>query len=189
MTALPEWTYSSPDGLTAEEYDVLPEDFCRRIEVVDGAIVLSPSPRRTHQRVVQRLANLLDSACGPSLAAVIDSDLRLRDVPLLNRRPDIVVYDSSVPDDQVLRPGHCLLVVEVMSPGSITTDRVDKPAEYSAADIPHFWRVEIDEAGRVAVHRFRFDATTRTYAAIGVDMDKLVVTDPVQLSIGFSELL
>jgi Uma2 family endonuclease len=62
-------------------------------------------------------------------------DLRLRDVPLLNRRPDIVVYDASVPDDAVLRPQHCLLVVEVMSPDSVTADQADKPAEYAAAGI------------------------------------------------------
>jgi Uma2 family endonuclease len=35
--------------------------------------------------------------------------------------------------DAVLRPEHCLLVVEVMSPGSVTADQTDKPAEYAAA--------------------------------------------------------
>ncbi len=73
-------------------------------------------------------------------------DLRLRDTPLLNRRPDAVLYDASLPDDAVLRPQHCALVVEVMSPGSVTTDQTDKPAEYAAARIPHYWRVEHDPA-------------------------------------------
>jgi D-3-phosphoglycerate dehydrogenase len=41
---------------------------------------------------------------------------------LLNRRPDAVIYDASLPDDAVLRPQHCTLVVEVMSPGSVTAD-------------------------------------------------------------------
>jgi Uma2 family endonuclease len=42
------------------------------------------------------------------------------------------------------RPEHCLLVVEVMSPDSVTTDQIDKPAEYAAFGILHFWRVELE---------------------------------------------
>ena len=34
------------------------------------------------------------------------------------------------------------LAVEIVSPGSVTTDRVTKPAQYAAAGIRHFWRVE-----------------------------------------------
>ena len=39
-------------------------------------------------------------------------------------------------------PQDCALVIEVMSPGSVTTDQNDKPAKYAAARIAHFWRVE-----------------------------------------------
>jgi hypothetical protein len=35
-TALPGWM-DLPDGLGAAEYEPLPEDICRRIEIVDGA--------------------------------------------------------------------------------------------------------------------------------------------------------
>jgi hypothetical protein len=62
-----------------------------------------------------------------------DVDLRLRDIRLLNRRPDAVIYDAALPDDEVLRPQYCTLVVEVMSPGSVTAGQTDKPAEYAAA--------------------------------------------------------
>jgi len=185
MTALPEWMVG---GLTAADYDALPEDICRQIEVVDGSVVVSPSPRRPHQRVVQRLVNVLDTACGSGFAAVIDVDLRLHDVPLLNRRPDIVVYDAAVPGDAVLRPQHCLLVVEVMSPGSVTADRIDKPGEYAAAGIAHFWRVEFDDERTLTVFRYRLDPTTRTYASAGISTDKLVVSDPLPVSVDLSEL-
>jgi len=49
----------------------------------------------------------------------------------------------------VLRPQHCTLVVEVMSPGSVTADQTDKPAEYAVSRIPHYWRVEHDPAEQV----------------------------------------
>jgi Uma2 family endonuclease len=108
-------TIPHPEGLTAEDYEALPEEFCRSIEVVDGAIILPPVPRKPHQRVVRRLANAIEVAADDRVA--VDIDLRLRDVPLLNRRPDIAVYDASGFDDTVLRPEQCLLVVEVMSLG------------------------------------------------------------------------
>jgi hypothetical protein len=38
-----------PDGLSAAEYEVLPEDICRRIEIVDGAIIVNAAPRCLHQ--------------------------------------------------------------------------------------------------------------------------------------------
>lgn len=187
MTALPDWMVG---GLTATDYEALPEDICSHIEVVDGAVVVSARPRRPHQRVVRKLANVIEAACPPQLAVDIDVDLRLRDVPLLNRRPDVVVYDSSLPDDQLLRPEHCLLVVEVMSPGSVTTDRIDKPAEYSAAGIGHFWRVEFDDdEQKLTVFRYQLDPTTRTYSSAGASAGKMVVSDLLDISVDLAELL
>jgi hypothetical protein len=44
-TALPGWM-DLPDGLSAAEYEALPEDICRRIEIVDGAIIVNAAPPR-----------------------------------------------------------------------------------------------------------------------------------------------
>jgi Uma2 family endonuclease len=191
MTALPEWMVLPPEGLTAERYEALPEDVCRRVEIVDGAIVVNAAPRRQHQLIARRLANILEETCDTGLAVATDVDLRLRDVPLLNRRPDIVVYDSALPDEAVLRPRHCHLVVEVMSPGSITTDQTDKPAEYATAGIEHFWRVENgnDEAPKLAVFRYRLDPTTGTYASSGVSTGTMVITDPFALTVDLGDLV
>jgi len=189
LTALPDWM-DFPDGMSAEDYDALPEEICRRIEIVDGAIIVNASSRRLHQNISRRLANALEAACSPSLMVSIDVDLRLRDVPLLNRRPDAVLYDASLPDEAVLRPQHCTLVVEVMSPGSVTTDQTDKPAEYAAARIPHYWRVEHHPAeNALSVFCYRFDPTTGSYASAGVHMGKMTVTDPITLTLDLTSLL
>jgi Uma2 family endonuclease len=189
MTALPDWM-DLPNGLGAEEYKALPEDICRRIEIVDGAIIVNAAPRRLHQDISRRLANILETACKPALAVSTDVDLRLRDIPLLNRRPDAVVYSASLPDDAVLRPQHCALVVEVMSPGSVTTDQTDKPAEYAASGIMHYWRVEHDASERnLSVFCYRLDPTTGTYASAGVHSGKLTVVDPVSVTIDLTTLL
>ena len=108
------------EGITVAAYDALPEDVCRLIEVIDGGVVVLPAPRRSHQILVPRLADVLEAWCGPDLAVATGADLRVREVPLLNRRPDIVVFDAGTPDDRVLRPEDCRLVVEVMSAASVT---------------------------------------------------------------------
>lgn len=190
MTALPDWMIPRPMGLTAEEYDALPEEVSRSIEIIDGAVFVTPAPLRPHQRIGRRLANVIEDAAGKRFAVDVDIDLRLRDVPLLNRRPDIVVYDASLPDDAVLRPSHCVLVVEVMSPGSVTTDQIDKPGEYAAARIEHFWRVEeIDTAKRaMTVFRYQLDQPTLRYELTGIDTDALTVAEPISLSIKLADL-
>jgi Uma2 family endonuclease len=177
----------SGDGLSAADYEALPEEVCRQIEIVDGGVVVSPSPRRAHQRIARRLANALEAAASDRIAVEIDVDLRLRDVPLLLRRPDVVVYDGSLSDDVVLRPEHCLLLVEVMSPGSVTTDRNDKPSEYAASGIEHFWRVEFSDE-KVVVFRYRLEPTSRTYVLTGSETDVLIVTEPLDLKLDLDEL-
>jgi Uma2 family endonuclease len=54
--------------------------------------------------------------------------------------------EAAVEGDAKALRAHCALVVEVMSPGSVTTDQTDKPAEYAAARILHYWRLEQDPA-------------------------------------------
>ncbi|MBB4910265.1 Uma2 family endonuclease [Actinophytocola algeriensis] len=191
MTALPDWMVRSGEGLTVADYEALPEEVSRQIEILDGTVKVSPSPSRAHQRITRRLANALENAfeaADPNgLAVDFDVDLRLRDVPLLLRRPDVVVFDASLPGDEVLRPDHCLLVVEVMSPGSTTADRMDKPTEYAASGIEHFWRVEHDDQV-INVFRYQLDPMTRTYALVGLDKGKLVINDPVELVLDLETL-
>lgn len=189
VTALPGWM-DLPDGLGAADYEALPEDICRRIEVVDGAIIVNAAPRRLHHDICRRLANALEAACGAAFAVSIDVDLRLRDIPLLNRRPDVVIYDVALPDEEVLRPQHCLLVVEVMSPGSVTADQTDKPAEYATSRIPHYWRVEHDPAEKIlSIFCYRLDPTTGTYTSAGVHTGKMTVTEPVAVTVDLTTLL
>lgn len=181
---LPGWLQLSPEGVTAAGYEAMPEEVCRRVEIVDGAVVVLPAPLRSHQRLVRRLADVLEADCGRELAVVTGADLRVREAPLVNRRPDIVVYDARVPDEQVLRPGDCRLVVEVMSAGSVTADRVSKPAQYAAAGIGHYWRVE-DGDGFAAcrVVRHVLDPHAQLYVIDGVDEGSLSVTSPFGLTI------
>src|ERR1051326_7251652 len=124
MTALPgdDWLYSikpQPELVTAEMYQRLPEEISRAIEIVDGYIVYCEAPSPQHQIAARRLANLIEVAAtaamkrsGGCLAVNIDVDLRLHDIPLLNRRPDVVLY-RCLEEGERLRAEHAQLVVEV----------------------------------------------------------------------------
>jgi Uma2 family endonuclease len=191
VTALPTWLTEQPENITASEYEAMSEEVCHRIEIIDGIAVLAPAPRRPHQRISRRLSNTFEGVCGDDFEVETDIDLRLHDVPLLNRRPDVVIYDAGLSNDAVLRPEHCLLVMEVMSPGSETSDQVHKPGEYAAAGITHFWRVENpDDTGKnLSIFCYRLNPTTRTYVLTGEHTGKMTITDPFDISIDFDDLL
>jgi hypothetical protein len=104
MPALPGevWLLSlrpQPSPVTAEDYEALPEAIARAIEIVDGYVVHCAAPTPDQQTANRRLANLLERHAAAAmreghecLTVNTDVDLRLRDLPLLNRRPDVAVY-------------------------------------------------------------------------------------------------
>lgn len=108
----------------------------RRHQIVDGMVIVSPSDSKRHNPLARILANALEAAAGPDWNADTDFDVRLQDVPLANRRPDVIVYRAETIDLMPTRPEHVLLVVEVVSPGSETTDRIVKVDQYAKAGIP-----------------------------------------------------
>jgi hypothetical protein len=97
----PAWMHQQ---VTAEQYAAWTEEQCAGIEIVDGMVLVSPGASKRHNRLI-----------------------RLQDVPLNNRRPDVTVYRADSIDVTPTRPEHVLLVVEVVSPGSETTDGSSRP--------------------------------------------------------------
>jgi len=172
----PAWMHAQ---VTAEQYDSWSKEQCAGIEVVDGMIVVSPSASKRHNRLARILANALDATAGPDWNADTDFDVRLQDVPLTNRRPDVVVYRADTLDITPTRPEHVLLVVEVVSPGSETTDRIVKVDQYAKAGIPFYWRIEQSVTGLPLVYTYLLDP------ASGVYRDDVVFTGVVKAAAPF----
>lgn len=126
-------------------------------------VVVSPSASKRQNRLARILANALDAAAGADWNADTDFDVRLQDVPLTNRRPDVIVYRSETIGLTPTRPEHVLLVVEVVSPGSETTDRIVKVDQYAKAGIPFYWRVEQAATGVPIVYTYVLDPATKAY--------------------------
>jgi Uma2 family endonuclease len=128
-------TTTTPTGLTVDDLEAMPDDG-RRYELIDGAIVMTPAPEVTHQRISYRLQRLLADAAGPGwevFAAPTDLDL-----PGGNRvEPDLIVVEAGRTGPRLSLP--VVLVLEIVSGGSRTHDRVTKRAAYAEAGLPAYW--------------------------------------------------
>jgi Uma2 family endonuclease len=140
--------------LTAEQYDALPENSLR--ELVDGVIRIMASPTMGHQNVAGDLRYLLDRLGRPAgYRATGPLEVKLR--PNRRRNPDVVVVPAASFERRACRvePRFVVLAVEVVSPGSETDDRREKPFEYAEGGIPHYWRVELEP--ELVIHTYRLD--------------------------------
>jgi Uma2 family endonuclease len=190
MTALPhEWEIPSRAGWTRADVLGLPED-CRA-EVIEGTLVVNPSPLPIHQRLLRRLATELDPQIPPRWQFDIEVDVMLTEHPLTYLTPDIVVFDSGVSlTTRPIRGASVLLVAEIVSPGSRTKDRGAKPLVYAEAGIPYLWRIETPSSGatETQVHTFTLDNATEAYASTGVHQGRLVLDDPFPVKIELGPL-
>jgi Uma2 family endonuclease len=181
----PAWMHQQ---VTAEQYASWTEEQCAGIEIVDGMVLVSPSASKRHNRLARLLANALDAAARPDWNADTDFDVRLQDVPLNNRRPDVTVYRSETIDITPTRPEHVLLVVEVVSPGSETTDRIVKADQYARAGIRFYWRVEQAATGVPLVYTYVLDPATGRYSDSEVFTGVVKLTTPFAIEVDLGEI-
>ena len=60
-------------------------------EILDGGIVVCSDARRIQKRIARGLANALERVAKDRFAVDVDVDLRLREGPLVIRRPEVTV--------------------------------------------------------------------------------------------------
>jgi Uma2 family endonuclease len=134
---------------TAADVRALQERAWPRYELIDGELLVTPSPRTAHQLVVLEFAVALHQYCGRNpvgVALTSPADLGLK--PDSVTQPDVFVVpaDTDIAGEQVEWPdvNSLLLAVEVLSPSSIRTDRVTKRDFYLSAGVAEYWVVDID---------------------------------------------
>ncbi len=188
MTALPDdWLHPPPGGWTLAHVERLPEG--SRVEVIDGALIVNPSPLPIHQRILRKLAAALDSNLPRDWQLDIDIDVMLAEDPLDYLAPDIVVFDARLPLTTRPVPGDAiLLVVEIVSKGSRREDRGSKPLAYADAGIPHFWRVETTETGALTTTVHTFDLGSECYVQTGECTGRLNLAAPIPIDVDLSTL-
>ncbi|MET7283960.1 Uma2 family endonuclease [Kribbella sp. NPDC005582] len=167
--------------ITAEQYDAWSADQCADLEIVEGELVRNPPRSKREQRLRRTLANALDAAAGPDWIAGTGIDLRLQDVPLTNRRPDVVVYRADTIDVFPTRPEHTLLVVD-FAPSN------DRATQYAKAGIAFYWRVEQAATGVPIVYTYVLDPASRTYRDSEVFTGEVKATAPFPVAVQLTSL-
>lgn len=131
--------------MTAEEYDALPENQCRGIEVVDGMIRPHPSPLPLSSDIARRIAAAIDASGAPHWRSGMNLDLRLRNSPLLNRAPDVMVFRTTVDRHDRIPVSEVLAAIEVVDPWTESADRRRGVGMFSGVATAHLsFPVEID---------------------------------------------
>ncbi|GAB1644910.1 Uma2 family endonuclease [Krasilnikovia sp. MM14-A1259] len=173
------------DGWTTDDLEALPEDGLRR-ELLDGVLLVSPSPTDVHQIIAMRLGVALEQTCPRDLQVTQSVEIRIS-----NRRsfiPDVLVATDEAATRAAghYAPHEVVLAVEIVSPTSQSMDRITKPALYAAAGIPFYWRIETK--GGLMVHASKIDPEHEVYQPIGAFSDVIEVSEPWPISIPVSTL-
>ena len=138
---------------TEKDLLALPRDG-QRHELVEGSLIVSPPPAGRHQGAASRLLRRLAAEAPPSFEVVEALGVRMPGGSMLV--PDLLVVDAEplwTNQSGILDASAVHLVVEIVSPGSVTMDRLAKPVLYAKAGIPAFWQVELERGPTVSAYR------------------------------------
>jgi Uma2 family endonuclease len=179
------WTTPQARTWTADELDELPDDGIRR-ELIDGVLIVTPAPLPSHQQLAMLLGAWLERHCPPEFTANQGVEVRFSSTRTFI--PDVIITSTQAMVSKVPRflPQDVHLAVEIVSPSSISMDRVLKPALYAAAGIPNYWRIELD--GGMAVHTFALDPVTQVYRETGTFGTTIVVETPWPMKLPLDEV-
>lgn len=134
MGTVPVFGHREP--LTRTDLESISDDG-HRYELVDGVLIVSPSPRPLHQRVVARVLAAVTAHCPRDCEALpAPVDVVLADDTVLI--PDVVVGRREDYTARALE-GVPVLSVEVISPSSRLIDTELKRARLAAAGCPNYW--------------------------------------------------
>ena len=127
--------------------DLPQEEGGPRIELVDGGLLVTPMAGPGHQYTVGRLQTCLSAAAPAGWAVLPGANVARRGVQDRLLIPDVLVVEASVitENSPYIDPSDVLLVVEVESPSTKSTDRLLKRELFAQWRIPHYWVVDVDE--------------------------------------------
>ncbi len=130
---------------TVNDYMTTPDD--KRYQLLDGELILAPSPTMNHQTIALRLATMLhqfvlEHSLGQVWFAPLDVVLSNYDVV----QPDILFVSNERANiiTEANIQGAPDLVVEILSPGTAQYDRGYKRTLYSRHGVREYWLVDPD---------------------------------------------
>ena len=170
-------TTAKTKRLTFDEWRALPI-IKQKCEVVDGVLVMPPSPFGEHPWTIGVMLDALRPflrGSGLGIALTAPYDVLIQREPLRVRQPDILVVNANLTG--IARPADLaglpylerppLLTVEVLSPSNTRRDIEQRLADYRSIGVPECWLSRFPSRS-VEVLRLTSDAAL-TVANYGMD--------------------
>ncbi|MEO7021586.1 MAG: Uma2 family endonuclease [Ktedonobacteraceae bacterium] len=161
-----DWVPGPRQGFwTYEAYASLPEDG-RQYEIVQGVLMMTPAPEPIHQGIVGEIYDFLRSRIvDTKRGLVLTSPIDVVFSENTNTQPDVLVllkeHLDHLQEKRIL--GAPDLIVEIISPSSVTYDRLVKHTIYEQAGVPEYWLVR-PKAQTIEV----FALETGKYRSLGI---------------------
>ena len=134
MTQCPRYTIADLERFPNDGY---------RYELLDGVLIVTPSPSNAHQIVVNRLQFRLTQAVMITGEAQVVGPGAITVPPRTQLEPDILVYPARYPIDSKWEGiDQHWLAVEVLSRSSRVYDREVKRDAYIALGVQEVWLVD-----------------------------------------------
>ena len=171
--------------LTVRSYMSIPEGDDKRYELIDGELILAPSPVTQHHRISRNLLRALDEFVEPqSLGELFyapmdvvlsDHDVFQPDISFISNNRLHIIGDRNI-------QGSPDLVIEILSPSTETRDRDIKLEQYLRFGVREYWLIDPQERfskpgdtefKTVRVYPEGTTATSPTLEGIQVEVDRL----------------
>lgn len=167
-------------ALTWDDLQAIPDELHHHYELIEGQILMAPSPNLSHQTVAFTVAVALRSAAPPDLQVVI-APFDFVPEPHTVLQPDVLVLrrGTSEHNRTIVAP---VLVVEVLSPSSRTTDRTTKRELYARHGVEHYWIVDPEQPSLLALKRAESGAYDERATVSGDDTFRAAEPFAVELS-------
>lgn len=109
-------------------------------ELINGELFMSPAPNPHHQRILRRLFRFLDRAVNEDEIFIAPIDLFISTKNVF--QPDLVYVPnkSFVTNKGIEGPPE--IIIEVISPSNVYTDRNQKKKSYLAFGVKEYWIVD-----------------------------------------------
>ncbi|MGH3026403.1 MAG: Uma2 family endonuclease [Gaiellaceae bacterium] len=175
----------SGDVWTWEDLQAVPDEAYHYFQLIEGQILMSPSPNRRHQTCVVRLVVALERVVPPELELLV-APFDFVPEPMTSLQPDLVILRRGTAEANrtVVAP---VLAIEVLSPSTRTFDLTAKRALYERFGVAHYWIVDPDGPTVLAL---TLDADGRYVESAAVSgTDAFETAEPFAVELAPAELV
>jgi Uma2 family endonuclease len=181
-------TSATAKRMSLEEYLAYDDGTETRYELVDGVLVEMSLGTGKHGRAIRRLAKRIEAIAEImgtdwiALQGLVGIETQELDGVSTVRIPDVVVMPEPQWDAIGERAGSAtifrteaapMLVIEVFSPSTKSTDLTDKRLEYAGLGIGEYWLID---PKKISIHVLRLDG--KTYGEVGLFQGDSPIVSP-----------